>query len=59
MEAVAVVVGGMKICSTCFLMVDAVVDELVHVLLGNKPRYEKDPPRTAEEVIERAASSGV
>ena len=37
----------------------AVVDELVHVLAGNKPRYEKEPPKTAEEVIERAASSGV
>jgi TRAP-type C4-dicarboxylate transport system permease small subunit len=37
----------------------AIVDELVHVALGNKPRYEKEPPKTAEEVIERAASSGV
>lgn len=37
----------------------AVVDELVHVSLGNKPRYEKDPPKTAEEAIERAAASGV
>lgn len=37
----------------------AVADELVHVLLGNKPRYEKQPPRTAEEVIERAAAGGV
>lgn len=37
----------------------AVVDELVHVLLGNKPRYEKEPPKTAEEVVERAVASGV
>lgn len=37
----------------------AIVDELVHVALGNKPRYETEPPKTAEEVIERAASSGV
>ncbi len=37
----------------------AVVDELVHVLAGNKPRYEKEPPKTAEEAIERAAASGV
>ncbi len=34
----------------------AVVDELVHVALGNTPRYEKAPPRTPEELIERAAS---
>lgn len=37
----------------------AVVDELVHVLAGNKPRYEREPPKTAEEAIERAAASGV
>jgi TRAP-type C4-dicarboxylate transport system permease small subunit len=37
----------------------AVMDELVHVLAGNKPRYEKEPPKTAEEVIERAAAGGV
>lgn len=37
----------------------AIVDELVHVVRGNKPRYEKEPPKTVEEVIERAASSGV
>jgi TRAP-type C4-dicarboxylate transport system permease small subunit len=37
----------------------AIVDELVHVALGNKPRYEKDPPKSAEEVVERATSSGV
>jgi TRAP-type C4-dicarboxylate transport system permease small subunit len=37
----------------------AITDELVHVALGNKPRYEKAPPKSAEEVIERAASSGV
>ena len=37
----------------------AVLDELVHVALGNKPRYEKEPPKTAEEAIERAAASGV
>ena len=36
----------------------AIIDELVHVALGNKPRYEKEPPKTAEEVIERAVSSG-
>jgi TRAP-type C4-dicarboxylate transport system permease small subunit len=37
----------------------AIADELVHVATGHRPRYEKEPPRTAEEVIERAASSGV
>ena len=37
----------------------ALMDELFHVLAGNKPRYEKEPPKTAEELIERAAQSGV
>jgi TRAP-type C4-dicarboxylate transport system permease small subunit len=37
----------------------ALIDELVHVLRGNTPRYEKEPPKTAEELIERAAQSGV
>ena len=37
----------------------AIVDELVHVARGNRPRYEKEPPKTAEEVVERAVSSGV
>jgi TRAP-type C4-dicarboxylate transport system permease small subunit len=37
----------------------ALVDELVHVARGNHPRYEKEPPRTAEELLERAAQSSV
>ena len=37
----------------------AFVDELVHVLSGNSPRYEKPKAKTAEEVVERAIQSGV
>ncbi|MDQ8727155.1 TRAP transporter small permease [Bradyrhizobium sp. LHD-71] len=37
----------------------AMVDELVHVLAGHRPRYEKEPPKTAEEAVERAAASAV
>jgi TRAP-type C4-dicarboxylate transport system permease small subunit len=37
----------------------AFVDELVHVLMGNDPRYEKPKPQTAEEVVERAVQSAV
>jgi TRAP-type C4-dicarboxylate transport system permease small subunit len=36
----------------------AMVDELVHVIFGGTPRYEKPEPVTAEEVIERAMQSG-
>jgi TRAP-type C4-dicarboxylate transport system permease small subunit len=45
--------GGLAILLIAF------VDELVHVLRGNVPRYEKPPPTTAEEVVERAVQSGV
>jgi len=44
--------GGLIILFVAF------VDELVHVLGGNAPRYEKPKPKTAEEVIERAVQSG-
>jgi TRAP-type C4-dicarboxylate transport system permease small subunit len=37
----------------------ALVDELIHVLRGGEPRYEKPPPATADEVVERAIQSGV
>jgi TRAP-type C4-dicarboxylate transport system permease small subunit len=36
----------------------AVVDEFVRVLIGHKPTYAKEPPATAEEVVERAVQSG-
>lgn len=45
--------GGLTILGIAFL------DELVHVLAGNKPRYEKEPPKTAEEAVERAIASAV
>lgn len=44
--------GGLVILAIAFL------DEVVHVLFGGKPRYEKPEPATAEEVVERAMQSG-
>jgi TRAP-type C4-dicarboxylate transport system permease small subunit len=44
--------GGLIILAIAF------VDELVHVLFGGLPRYEKPAPETAEEAIERAIQSG-
>ena len=41
------------------ILLIAFVDELVHVLRGNDPRYEKPKPQTAEEIVERAAQSAV
>ena len=37
----------------------AMVDELFYVLAGNRPRYEREPPKTAEEAVERAVASAV
>jgi TRAP-type C4-dicarboxylate transport system permease small subunit len=45
--------GGLTILAIAFL------DELVNVLSGGEPRYEKPPPASAEEVVERAIQSGV
>jgi TRAP-type C4-dicarboxylate transport system permease small subunit len=44
--------GGLVILFIAFL------DELVHVARGQRPRYEKEPPKSAEELVERAVQSG-
>ena len=46
-------------CGGLVLLTIALVDELVHVLRGNTPRYEKPKPTTTEEVIEQAMQSAV
>jgi TRAP-type C4-dicarboxylate transport system permease small subunit len=45
--------GGLVILFTAF------VDELIHVLRGYPPRYEKPKPKTAQEVVEQTIQSGV
>ena len=45
--------GGLVILFIAF------VDELIHVLRGYPPRYEKPKPKTAEEVVQQAIQSGV
>lgn len=37
----------------------AFADELVHVAAGGTPRYERPPPKTPEEVVQRAIESAV
>lgn len=49
--------SGMAIGIVVFFI--SVVDELIVALRGGKPSYIKPPPQTPEEVIERAAQSGV
>jgi TRAP-type C4-dicarboxylate transport system permease small subunit len=41
------------------ILLVAFVDELIHVLRGHLPRYERPKPQTAEEAVERAVQSGV
>ena len=36
----------------------AVIDELLHVLKGHKPTYEKEPPSSLDEFVERVAAGG-
>jgi TRAP-type C4-dicarboxylate transport system permease small subunit len=37
----------------------AFLDELFHVLAGHVPSYEKPPPTTAAEIVERAVQTGI
>jgi TRAP-type C4-dicarboxylate transport system permease small subunit len=37
----------------------AFLDEFIHVISGNSPRYEKPKPKTAEELVEQAIQSAV
>jgi TRAP-type C4-dicarboxylate transport system permease small subunit len=41
------------------VLVIAFIDELVHVLAGHLPCYEKPPPASAEELVERAVQTGL
>lgn len=36
----------------------ALFDEMVHVVQGSKPSYEKEPPTSPDEFVERVASGG-
>lgn len=44
--------GGLAILAV------ALLDEMIHVLKGNKPSYEKEPPSSPDEFVERVASGG-
>ncbi len=45
-------------CGGLIILAIAVIDELIHVARGNKPTYEKEPPSTPDEFVERVASGG-
>jgi len=45
-------------CGGLIILSIALIDEMIHVLQGNKPSYEKEPPSTPDEFVERVASGG-
>jgi TRAP-type C4-dicarboxylate transport system permease small subunit len=56
--AVPLWIPQLGFCGGLITLAIAFVDELLHVLFGGWPRYEKPEPATAEEAIERAIQSG-
>jgi TRAP-type C4-dicarboxylate transport system permease small subunit len=48
---------GLTVGAVIFFI--AVVDELVRVIAGHKPCYEREPPKTVEETIERLTQTGI
>jgi TRAP-type C4-dicarboxylate transport system permease small subunit len=36
----------------------ALLDEFIHILRGNPPSYERPPPKTTEELLQRVAEGG-
>ncbi len=45
-------------CTGLGVLAIAMVDEMVHILRGNMPRYEKEKPKSPDELVERIASEG-
>ena len=45
-------------CGGLVILAVALVDEMVHVLRGNAPTYQKEPPSSPDELVERIASGG-
>jgi TRAP-type C4-dicarboxylate transport system permease small subunit len=45
-------------CGGLLILAIALIDEMIHVLKGNKPTYEKEPPSSPDELVERIAAGG-
>jgi TRAP-type C4-dicarboxylate transport system permease small subunit len=45
-------------CAGLAILSVALIDEMIHVLKGNKPSYEKAPPSSPDEFVERIAAGG-
>jgi TRAP-type C4-dicarboxylate transport system permease small subunit len=45
-------------CGGLAILAVALIDEMIHVLKGNKPTYDKEPPSSPDEFVERIAAGG-
>lgn len=45
-------------CVGLIILSIALIDEMIHVVRGNKPSYEKEPPSSPDEFVELVASGG-
>ncbi len=45
-------------CGGLVILAISLVDEMVYVLQGNRPRFEKELPSTPDEFVERVAAGG-
>jgi TRAP-type C4-dicarboxylate transport system permease small subunit len=45
-------------CAGLIILAIALIDEMINVLKGNKPSYEKEPPTSPDEFVELVASGG-
>ena len=45
-------------CTGLIILAIALIDEMINVLKGNKPSYEKEPPTSPDEFVELVASGG-
>jgi TRAP-type C4-dicarboxylate transport system permease small subunit len=56
--AVPIWLPQLSFLAGAMLLTVAVLDELIHVLKGNPPTFEKPPPKTTEELLARVAEGG-
>ncbi len=57
--AVPLWIPQLGFCGGLIILLIAFIDEFIHVVRGNPPRYEKPKPKTAEEAVEQAIESAV
>jgi TRAP-type C4-dicarboxylate transport system permease small subunit len=57
--AVPLWIPQLGFCVGLVILFIAFIDELLHVLAGHSPRYEKPKPKTSEEILARIEEGGI